>query len=179
MSRPLRVAFLLLHDVVEHPLLSAYGRLYNQDVLELFTLAKSRNAVQTQSELAITPHWNFAARPPFDAIVLGGGFQCYQKARRDKVVRLYLQEALTPLRHIIAVEEAVLLLGYLGLLRDRTVAAPSLSQPLNYADVLAGYNVGEIQDKDCVQDGRLWTVRGEQASSLIYETLLALAETHT
>lgn len=176
MPTPLRVAFLLLHDVVEYPLLTAYSRLYSKDKLEVFTLAKSRNAVQTQSELAITPHWNFAARPPFDAIVLGGGFQCYQKARRDKVVRLYLQEALTPLHHIIAVEEAVLLLGYLGLLRDRVVAAPSLSQHLNYAELLAGYNVGDIEDKDVVQDGRVWTVRGKQASSLIYETLLELAE---
>lgn len=174
---PLRIAFLLLHDVVEYPLLSAYSRLYNHEKLvEVFTLAKSRNAVQTQSELAITPHWNFAARPPFEAIVLGGGFQCYQKARRDKVVRLYLQEALTTTRYIIALEEAVLLLGYLGLLHDRVVAAPSLSHPLNYAELLAGYHVGEIVDKDFVKDGRLWSVRGEQASTFIYENLLQLAE---
>lgn len=170
-----RVAFLFLHDVVEQPLLQAYCQLYYQNTLEVFTLAKSRNAVQTQAGLALTPHWNFAGSPAFDAIVLGGGFQCYQKARRDKFVRRYLHDALTPLRTIIAVEEASLLLGMLGLLRDKRVAAPSLSQTAGYADVLAGYNIAELVDDDVVQDGRLWTLRGQQAGQHIVDALVARA----
>ncbi len=124
----------------------------------LYTVAKSRNSVETSGGLIITPHWAFNSAPPPDVLIVPGGAGAVQ-ASRDKAVAGYLKEWAPKLKLLIGVSTGVLILGELGFLRD--LRATTLA---TQRERLLDYEVGEIIDARVVKNGSgLWCSGGGAA----------------
>jgi transcriptional regulator GlxA family with amidase domain len=154
----MRVGVLLSHHVSELDavgpiavLNAARAQSETPEALEIATLAKSRNSVQTAAELTLTPTWAFASAPEMDVVIVPGGPGALQAAR-DRAVRRYL-EAARP-RLWASIGSGALILGELGLLRDHPVTThPSLRARIE------DYEVLRVTPDPLVQAEGLWTAR--------------------
>ena len=113
------IACLLYHHIDELEFMSVYSTLRKSESPEGFkfntyTLAKSRNAVETESDIIISPHWGFMSAPEPDVIIIVGGNSSF--ACRDKVIMNYLKGQVKRLKYIIGFSEGISLLNDLGLL---------------------------------------------------------------
>ena len=113
------IACLLYHYVNELEFMSVYSTLRKSDNPEglkfnTYTLAKSRNAVETESDVIISPHWGFMSAPEPDVIIIVGGNS--SSACGDKVIMNYLKVRVKQLKYIIGLSEGISLLEDLGLL---------------------------------------------------------------
>ena len=112
------IACLLYHKVNELEFMSIYSTLRksgNPEHLKLntYTLAKSRNAVETENDIIISPHWGFMSAPEPDVMIIVGGDTSF--ASNDKVIISYLKTKLKQLKYIISLSEGVYLLNKLGI----------------------------------------------------------------
>lgn len=166
----MNIAVLLFHELSELELTAPYSVLREaraqrlaenpepDDPLEVYTVAKSRNSVETAGGLIITPHWAFVSAPPPDVLIVPGG-RGVMAARRDKALLAYLGEHAPRLRLLVGIASGVLLLGELGLLRDLRAT----THPLRVGS-LRDYEVGEIVDAPLVKnENGLWFVRDAAA----------------
>lgn len=162
----MNIAVLLFHKVHELDAVGPYSavnaarRYLDEDAAEalnLYTLAKSRNSVETSGGLVMTPHWGFMSAPEPDVLIVPGG-RGVEGAKRDKHLTAYLGERAKGVRLLVSVCTGALLLGELGLLRDKraTTHAGSLERLLDY-------EVGEIADERVVKNDRLWCAGGVTA----------------
>ncbi len=113
------IACLLYHHINELEFMSVYSTLRKSESpeglkLNTYTLAKSRNAVETESDVIISPHWGFMSAPEPDVIIIVGGESNF--ARRDKVIMNYLRGRIKQLKYIIGLSEGIYLLDDLELL---------------------------------------------------------------
>lgn len=129
-----------------------------QPRLNVFTLAKSRNSVETSGGLVITPHRTFASAPTPEVIIVPGG-RGIEAAIRDKPLRGYLERYAPQVRLLASVSTGALLLGEMGLLRDlrATTWAGQLER-------LKDYEPGEIVDARVVKNANgIWCSGGVSA----------------
>jgi transcriptional regulator GlxA family with amidase domain len=139
----MNVAILLYHEVNEleavtlfHILHSAKQFLKDPDELNVFTLAKARNSVQTSGGLTITPLYAFMSCPQPEVIIVPGG-SGIDKAIRDKTITAYLGDVRPQLKILASVASGALLLGKLGFLRDQiATTTPELLEALEEFEVL-------------------------------------------
>ena len=102
----------------------------------LFTVAKSRNSVQTSAAMTFTPSWAFASAPPVDVLIVPGG-RGVEGALKDKPLQQYLQAQLPNVKMMASVSGGALLLGALGYLKDQTVTThPDLLERIEDYEVL-------------------------------------------
>ena len=125
----MNIGVVLFHEVNELDVVGPYAVLDTARVLlveadadgfDLFTVAKSRNSVQTSAAMTVTPSWAFASAPPFDVLVVPGG-RGVEGALKDKPLRHYLQAQRPTLKILASVSGGALLLGALGYLKDQVV----------------------------------------------------------
>ena len=129
-----------------------------QPKLNVFTVAKSRNSVETSGGLVITPHRTFASAPPPDIMIVPGG-RGIEAAIRDKPLRGYLERLEPQLQLLASVSTGALLLGEMGLLRD--MRATTWAGQLNR---LKDYEPGEIVDARVVKNPNgVWCSGGVSA----------------
>ena len=161
----MRVGVLLFHEVHELDVVGPYTVLHTaknmlgETELEVFTVAKSRNSVQTSGDLTITPLYAFASAPPLDVLIVPGG-KGVDKAKKDKPLQLYLEKTIPSLKRLLSVSSGSILLAELGYLKNQTVTT--------HHDVLARLNDYEslsIANKRIVKSGRLWS-SGAMASGM-------------
>ncbi len=117
----INIACLLYHQVDELEFMSVYSNLRRSEhtkglKLNTYTLAKSRNAVETQADVIISPHWGFMSAPEPEVIIIVGGNSNF--ARHDKVIMNYLKIKLGQLKYMIGLSRGISLLDELGLLTD-------------------------------------------------------------
>ncbi len=110
---------MLYHHVDELEFMSVYSTLRNSEFpkgikLNTYTLAKSRNAVETKANVIISPHWGFMSAPEPEIIIIVGGDSSF--ALRDKVIMNYLKSRFKQCKYMIGLSEGISLLGELGLL---------------------------------------------------------------
>ena len=115
----INIACLLYHQVDEFEFMSVYSTLRNSEALKgiklnTYTLAKSRNAVETKANIIISPHWGFMSAPEPEIMIIVGGNSNF--ALRDKVIMNYLKSRFKQCKYIIGLSEGISLLGELGLL---------------------------------------------------------------
>jgi transcriptional regulator GlxA family with amidase domain len=124
----MNIAILLYHEVNEFEavilfhILHTAKQLSQVEDLEVFTLAKARNSVQTSGGLTITPLYAFMSCPQPDVLIIPGGAGI-EKAVRDKTITGYISDARSHLKILASVSSGVLLLGKLGYLRDQIVTS--------------------------------------------------------
>lgn len=134
----INVACLLYHLVDELEFMSVYSTLRRGELpkglkLNIYTLAKSRNAVETLNDVIISPHWGFMSAPEPDVIIIVGGD--YSFAKQDKVIINYLRAKLGKLKYIIGMAEGMLLLREIGVFPD--------SEPDSAYEILSGLRQNE------------------------------------
>ncbi len=129
-----------------------------QPKLNVFTIAKSRNSVETSGGLVITPHRTFASAPTPEVIIVPGG-RGIEVAIRDKPLRGYLERHTPQVRLLASVSTGALLLGEMGLLKD--LRATTWAGQLNR---LKDYEPGEIVDERVVKNPNgVWCSGGVSA----------------
>lgn len=162
----MRVGILLYHHVSELEAVGAYAvfsaaraLMDDPEALEVFTVAKSRNSVQTVAEMTITPTWAFASAPPVTGLVVPGGPGA-EAASRDRAVRRYLEPLRGSLEFVASVGSGALVLGEGGFLASKSVTtAPYLREKLEDYEVL---RVGA--ERVLRGEGGLWSASGGAAA---------------
>jgi len=156
------IGILLYHEVNELDLISPFAVLssatkFLSEEAHVFTLAKSRNSVQTLNGMTITPLYAFASAPDLDVLIVPGGTGV-DKALRDKAIASYLPSALAQAKTYAAISSGAILLGHYGALRGKTVTIhPDLKERLE------SYEVMHISAKTVVFDENVWTCNGSIA----------------
>ena len=156
----MNIALLLFHEVHELDVVSTYSTLragLNGSEDDLFTVAKSRNSVQTSGALTLTPQWAFMSAPEPDILIIPGGAGV-DAAGRDKALTAYLKDKVTRVKLLVSVSTGAFLLGELGLLRDLRATT---WWPLR--ERLLDYEVGEIVEARVVKNERVWCTGGASA----------------
>ncbi len=161
----MNIAVLLYHEVNELEAVTLYHILYlakqlsQSEDLEVFTLAKARNSVQTSGGLTITPLYAFMSCPPPDILIIPGGTGI-EKAMRDKTITGYISEVRPHLKILASVSSGVLLLGKLGFLRDQVVTSRH-----DLLETLEDYEVLQVSKERVVKnDSGLWCAGESMAS---------------
>ena len=160
----MNIGVLLFHEVGEldvvgpYSVLSAARDLLEDDkAFDLFTVAKSRNSVQTAAAMTVTPTWAFASAPPVDVLIVPGG-RGVEAGMKDRALTQYLMMRRENLELLASVSSGALLLGELGYLKDKTVTThPSLFERIE------DYEVRRVAQDRVVKDGDLWTSGGSTA----------------
>ncbi len=128
------------------------------DAFELFTVAKSRNSVQTSADMTLTPSWAFASAPPFDVLIVPGG-RGVEGALKDKPLQRYLQTQRSNFKIVASISGGALLLGALGYLKDQVVTThPDLFERVEDYEVLR-----VSQDRVVKNAGGVWCAGGSAA----------------
>lgn len=161
----MRVGILLYHHVNELDVVGPYtvlstarSLLENPADLEVCSVAKSRNSVQTQAEMTITPSWGFASAPPLNGLLVPGGVGV-EAASRDRAVRQYLESVRDQLELLGSVSSGALLLGELGFLRGQTVTTQA-----GLRARLEDYEVLKVSSERVVAGkGGFWSASGSVA----------------
>ena len=139
----MNVGVLLFHEVNELEVVGPYtvlnttkAFLPDPNTLNLFTLAKSRNSVQTSANMTITPTWAFMSAPPVDVLIVPGG-RGVETALRDRALTQYLGAQKEDLGLLVSISSGALLLGSLGYLKDQVVTThPDLYERIEDYEVL-------------------------------------------
>ncbi len=158
----MNIGILLYHEVNELDLVSPFAvlnsaRQFLTEDAHVFTLAKSRNSVQTLNGMTITPLYAFASAPELDVLIVPGG-KGVDKALRDKAIVNYLPSALEQAKIHVAISSGAILLGHYGALRGKTVTIhPDLKERLESFEVL------RVSSKAVVFDDNVWTCNGSIA----------------
>jgi cyclohexyl-isocyanide hydratase len=159
----MNIAVLLFHHAHEldavgpYSALSAARHFVDEEALNLYTVAKSRNSVETSGGLVITPDWAFASAPVPEVLIVPGGAGV-ETARRDRALLAYLRGA-AGVRILASVCTGAFLLGELGLLRDQRATTHAA-----HRERLLDYEVGEIVDARVVKnESGLWCAGGVTA----------------
>ena len=161
----MNIGILLFHEVNEFDVVIPYSILRNAvnaanraEEVHVFTLAKSRNSVQTSNDLTITPLYAFASAPPLDMLIVPGG-RGIDKALRDRAVAAYLPSVIPSLKLSIGISSGALLLGHYGLLRGMAATThPDLYERLE------DYEVLRVVNERIVEDDKVWTCNGSSAA---------------
>lgn len=157
----MNIGILLFHEVNELDVVGPFSVLNTalrflpeDDKTQVFTLAKSRNSVQTSNEMTITPLYAFASAPPLDVLIVPGG-KGVEKALRDKAIAKYLPLVIPRLKLTASISSGALLLGHYGLIRGKTVTThPEVLSRLEDYEILRA-------SKDAVvYDDKVWTCNG-------------------
>ena len=153
----MNVGVLLFHEVHELDVVGPYTVLHTaktmleENDLEVFTVAKSRNSVQTSGDLTITPLYAFASAPQVDALFVPGG-KGVDKAVKDKPLQLYLERTVPSLKHLLSVSSGSILLGELGYVRNQTVTTHH-----DVLERLKDYEALSVANKRIVKSEGLWS----------------------
>lgn len=168
----MNLGVLLFHEVNELDVATPYSlintaKTYLQpdQKLELFTVAKSRNSVQTQADMTITPTWAFASAPACDVLIVPGG-RGVSSAMKDKALKQYLAQQQPGI--LASISSGALLLGVTGHLRGQTVTThPDVTEQLE------DYEVASVSADALVKtDSGIWSCRSSADSSLLALALL-------
>lgn len=128
-----------------------------ENVLNLCTVAKSRNSVQTSAGMTITPTWAFASAPQVDVLVVPGGVGL-EGALRDKPLKRYLDAVKDSLTLAASISGGALLLGAHGYLKDQVVTThPELYERIE------DYEVLRVSRDRLVKNERVWCAGGSSA----------------
>ena len=160
----MNIGILLFHEVNEFDVVIPYSILRNAvnaadkaNEMHVFTLAKSRNSVQTSNDLTITPLYAFASAPPLDILVVPGG-KGIDKALKDKALAAYLPNTIDNLKLSVGISSGALLLGHYGILRGKVATThPDLYERLEDYDVL------RVAHERIIEDDKVWTCNGSSA----------------
>ena len=158
----MNIALVLFHECHELDVVSTYSALHaalgsvEEDALNLFTTAKSRNSVQTSGGLVITPQWAFMSAPEPDVLIVPGG--AVDAASRDRALTAYLKDRAARARLLVSVSTGAFLLGELGLLRDLRATTW-----LPLRERLLDYEVGEITEARVAKNEHVWCAGGPSA----------------
>lgn len=160
----MNIGILLFHEVNELDVVSPFSVLSSalkylpeEDKTQVFTVAKSRNSVQTANEMTITPLYAFASAPPLDVFIVPGGIGI-EKALRDKAIATYVPSLIPRLKLLAGLSSGALLLGHYGLLRGKIATT--------HPDVLSrleDYEVLRVAHDAVVHDDNVWTCNGSFA----------------
>ena len=139
----MNIGMLLFHEVNELEVVGPYtvlntakAFLTGDESFELFTVAKSRNSVQTSADMTITPTWAFMSAPPVDVLIVPGG-RGVETALRDRALTQYLGSQKVNLKLVVSISSGALLLGSLGYLKDQVVTThPDLYERIEDYEVL-------------------------------------------
>ncbi len=139
----MRIGILLYHHVNELEVVAPYSVLNlartlldDPQRLEVCSVAKSRNSVQTQAEMTFTPSWAFASAPPLTGLIVPGGPGA-EAASRDRAVKQYLESLRGRLELFASSGSGALILGECGYLGDQIVTTqPALRDKLEDYEVL-------------------------------------------
>lgn len=139
----MNIGVLLFHEVNELEVVGPYtvlntakAFLPGADGFDLFTVAKSRNSVQTSADMTITPTWAFMSAPPVDVLIVPGG-RGVETALRDRALTQYLSAQKETIKIIVSISSGALLLGSLGYLKDQIVTThPELYERVEDYEVL-------------------------------------------
>lgn len=162
----MRIGILLYHHVSELEAVGAVAvfsaartLLDDPEALEVFTVAKSRNSVQTAAEMTITPTWAFASAPTAAGLVVPGGPGA-EAASRDRAVRRYLEPLRGSLEFVASVGSGALLLGECGFLASRSVTTAAYLR-----EKLEDYEVLRVGGERVLNgEGGLWSASGGAAA---------------
>ena len=153
----MNVGVVLFHEVNELEVVGPYsvlstarGLLPDPEDLGLFTVAKSRNSVQTAADMTITPSWAFVSAPPVDVLLVPGG-RGVEAALRDRALTQYLKVQGEAAALRVSISSGALLLGALGYLKEQVVT----THPELYERV-EDYEVLRVSEDRLVKNERLW-----------------------
>lgn len=160
----MNIGVVLFHEVNELDVVGPYtvldtarAFLDEADAFNLFTVAKSRNSVQTSADMTFTPSWAFASAPPFDVLIVPGG-RGVEGALRDKPLQQYLQAQRPNLKILASISGGALLLGALGFLKDQVVTThPDLYERVE------DYEVLRVSRDRVVKNDGVWCAGGSSA----------------
>ena len=162
----MNIAVLLYHEVNEFEAVTLFHILHTakemsqMEDLEVFTLAKARNSVQTSGGLTITPLYAFMSCPQPDILLIPGG-SGIEKALRDKTITGYISDVRPHLKVLASVSSGVLLLGKLGFLRDQVVTSRQ-----DLLETLEDFEVLQVSKERIVKnDSGLWCA-GESMAAI-------------
>jgi cyclohexyl-isocyanide hydratase len=121
----MNIAVLLFHEVHELDAVTIYSILHtakhflaDPETLNLYTIAKGRNSVQTVGGFTITPNYAFVSAPQADILIVPGGAGI-DKACKDKLICAYLEDIRPSLKMLVSISGGAFLLGRLGFLKDQ------------------------------------------------------------
>jgi transcriptional regulator GlxA family with amidase domain len=169
----MNVGVLLFHEVSEleavvpYSLLATARTLLDPEQLNVCTIAKSRNSVQTANAMTITPTWAFMSAPVIDTLIIPGG-PGVETALKDRALKLYLQTHKADFTRVITIGSGILIAGENGFLHEQIVAAPAALY-----ERVEGYEVASISPERVVKNPQLWCA---SVSSAAQEITLALIE---
>ncbi len=162
----MNIAVLLYHEVNEFEAVTLFHILHTakeisqMEDLEVFTVAKARNSVQTSGGLTITPLYAFMSCPQPDVLIIPGG-SGIEKALRDKTITGYVSDVRPNLKVLATVSSGVLLLGKLGFLRDQVVTSRQ-----DLLETLEDFEVLQVSKERMVKnDSGLWCA-GESMAAI-------------
>jgi transcriptional regulator GlxA family with amidase domain len=162
----MNIAILLYHEVNEFEAVTLFHILHTAKMiseiedLEVFTVAKARNSVQTSGGLTITPLYAFMSCPHPDILIVPGG-DGIEKAMRDKTVSGFVSDVHPQLKLLASVSSGVLLLGKLGFLRDQRVTSRH-----DLLERLEDFEVLEVsKDRVVKNDNGIWCA-GESMAAI-------------
>ncbi|CAN5873083.1 DJ-1/PfpI family protein [soil metagenome] len=161
----MNIGVVLFHEVNELDVVGPYAVLDTArtfldeaEMFDLFTVAKSRNSVQTAADMTITPSWAFASAPPVDVLIVPGG-RGVEGALKDKPLQQYLHAQRPNLKIIASISGGALLLGALGVLKNQVVTThPDLYQRVEDYEVLR-----VSKDRVVKNEGGVWCAAGSAA----------------
>ena len=121
----MNIAVLLFHEVHELDAVTIYSILHtakhflaDPETLNLYTIAKGRNSVQTVGGFTITPNYAFVSAPQADILIVPGGAG-FDIACKDKLICSYLEDIRPSLKMLVSISGGAFLLGRLGFLKDQ------------------------------------------------------------
>lgn len=158
----MNIGVLLFHEVNEFEVVGPYtvlntakAFLDTPETLDLFTVAKSRNSVQTSAAMTITPTWAFMSAPPVDVLIVPGG-RGVETALRDRPLTQYLLAQKETIKLLVSISSGALLLGSLGYLKGQVVT----THPELY-DRIEDYEVLRVSEDRLVKnDSGIWCSGG-------------------
>ena len=158
------IGILLYHLVDELELITIYNtikkQLSDENNINCYLLAKSRNSVHTKNGVVITPDWGFMSAPECHTLIIPGGM-VDDYAMRDKVMLEYFKRLeQSSLKTIVACSEGVLLLGAAEMLYNLNATTSTRElQRLHEYEVADVVEVGIVQNDLSVPN--IWCASGE------------------
>jgi cyclohexyl-isocyanide hydratase len=166
-NTPMNIAVLLFHEVHELDAVTIYSILHtaknfldDPDSLNLYTIAKGRNSVQTVGGFTITPNYAFVSTPQPDILIVPGGAGI-EKAYKDKPICAYLEDIRPSLKMLISISGGAFLLGKLGFLKGHQATThPDNIEALEEFEV-----AGTSLDRVVKNPSGIWCAGGSMAAA--------------
>jgi len=125
---------------------------------EVYTVAKSLEAISTNGELSVNPAYNFENCPEPDILLIPGG-QVF-KTQSDPVVLQWLRETAEKSDYVLSVCNGAFILAKAGLLKGLTATT---TRPLIEGLAGAAPNIKVVHNKRFVDNGKIITSGGLSA----------------